>query len=287
VISWIKSLFGWRRKSRNREDRWEQIQLYSKQAEENLEMRFVLLAICVALLLAPMTFAARIATAEDLVQAMQKKYAKSWYKTATFVQKTTNIDKDGNKKVETWYEALSVPGSLRIDFTPTKDGNGILFTNYQIYTFKSGKVDVNRPYVHPLMILGFDIYRLPQAEAMEKLKGLKFDLSILREDRWQDRPVYVVGAKQGDLHSPQFWIDQKNLYFVRMIRPSGRDGAQTQETQFNKYQKLGGGWMSPEVIFMVDGKTVTTEEYSELRANIPLDSKLFDPQFFTSVHWRE
>jgi outer membrane lipoprotein-sorting protein len=250
-------------------------------------IRKVLLTLLLMLAIVPATFAAKVTTTEDLVQAMQKKYAKSWYKTATFVQKTTNIDKDGNKKVETWYEAMSLPGSLRIDFTPTKDGNGILFANYQIYTFKSGKVDVNRPYVHPLMILGFDIYRLPMADAIEKLKGLKFDLSILREDTWQGRPVYVVGAKAGDLHSAQFWIDKQNLYFVRMIRPSGRDGAQTQETQFNKYQKLGGGWMSPEVIFMVDGKTVTTEEYSELRANMPLDPKLFDPQYFASVHWRE
>jgi outer membrane lipoprotein-sorting protein len=250
-------------------------------------MRFVLSAIYVTLLITPMTFAAKITTTEELIQAMQKKYAKSWYKTATFVQKTTNIDKDGNKKVETWYEALSVPGSLRIDFTPTKDGNGILFTNYQIYTFKSGKVDVNRPYVHPLMILGFDIYRLTTADAIEKLKGLKFDLSIEREDTWQGRTVYVIGARAGDLHSAQFWIDKKNLYFVRVIRPGGKDGAQTQETQFNKYQKLGGGWMAPEVIFMVDGKTVTTEEYSELRANVFLDSKLFDPQYFATVHWRE
>ena len=250
-------------------------------------MRFVVSVICVTLLMAPMTFAAKISTTEDLVQTMQKKYAKSWYKTATFVQKTTNYEKDGTTKVETWYEAMSLPGSLRIDFTPTKDGNGILFTNSQIYVFKKGKVDSNRPYVHPLMILGFDIYRLPQAEVMEKLKGLKFDLSVFREDTWQGRPAYVIGAKAGDLHSPQFWIDQKNLYFVRMIRPSGRDGAQTQETQFNKYQKLGGGWMSPEVIFMVDGKTVTTEEYSELRAGVPLDPKLFDPQYFASVHWKE
>jgi hypothetical protein len=90
------------------------------------------------------------------------------------------------------------------------------------------------------MILGFDMYRLPQADVLEKLKGLKFDLTIFREDTWQGRPVYVVGAKAGDLHSPQFWIDQKNLYFVRMLRPVGRDGAQTQETQFNKYRKLGG-----------------------------------------------
>ena len=250
-------------------------------------MRYFIVLTWLILVVVPSTFAAKITTTEDLVQAMQKKYAKTWYKTATFVQKTTNIDKDGNKKVEVWYEALSVPGSLRIDFTPTKDGNGILFTNNQIYVFKNGKVDSNRPYVHPLMILGFDIYRLPQAEVMEKLKGLKFDLSVFREDTWQGRPAYVVGAKAGDLHSPQFWIDQKNLYFVRMIRPSGRDGAQTQETQFNKYQKLGGGWMSPEVIFSVDGKVVTTEEYSELRSDMPLDPKLFDPQYFASVHWKE
>jgi len=250
-------------------------------------MRHLNLLLCLIFVSFPTTLAAKITSTDDLVQAMQKKYAKSWYKTATFVQKTTNIDKDGNKKIETWYEALSVPGSLRIDFTPVKDGNGILFTNGQIHVFKNGKVDSNRPYVHPLMILGFDIYRLPQSDVTEKLKGLKFDLSVFRADTWQGRPVYVVGAKQGDLHSPQFWIDKKNLYFVRMLRPAGRDGAQTQETQFNKYRKLGGGWMAPEVIFTVEGKTVTTEEYSELRADVPLDPKLFDPQYFATVHWKE
>src|SRR5213082_3374551 len=248
--------------------------------------RFSWLGIII-LLASNQTLAAKITTTEELVQAMQKKYSKSWYKTATFVQKTTNYQADGTKKVETWYEALSVPGTLRIDFTPVKDGNGILFTNYHMYLFKNGKLETNRAFVHPLMILGFDIYRLPQAEVIDKLKGLKFDLSILREDTWQGRPVYVVGAKQGDLHSPQFWIDRKNLFFVRMLRPVGKDGAQTQETQFNKYVKLGGGWMSPEVIFMVDGKITTTEEYSDLRANVSLPDKLFDPQSFATVHWRE
>ncbi|HYW69638.1 MAG TPA: hypothetical protein VE961_01310, partial [Pyrinomonadaceae bacterium] len=219
-------------------------------------MRFFTL-LTLFLLAAPATLAAKITNTEQLVAAMQTKYAKSWYKTATFVQKTTNIDKDGNQKVETWYEAMSLPGSLRIDYTPTRDGNGILFTNSQIYIFKNGKVDANRPLVHPLMVLGFDVYGLPAAEVMEKLKGLKFDLTTFREDSWQGRPAYVVGAKAGDLHSAQFWIDKKNLYVVRMIRPGGPGGTQTQETQFNKYQKLGHGWMSPEVIFMTDGKVVT------------------------------
>jgi len=250
-------------------------------------MRYVLLILCLLLLSVTAAQASKIKTTEDLIQAMQKKYGKSWYKTATFVQKTTEYDKDGKSKVSTWYEALSVPGSLRIDFAPVKDGNGILFTNATVYSFKAGKVENSRPFVHPLMVLGFDIYKVTMTEAMSALKGLKFDLSILREDTWQGRAAYVVGARQGDVHSPQFWIDKKELYFVRMLRPAGKDGSQTQETQFNKYQRLGGGWMAPEVIFMVDGKTLTTEEYSEMRANVALDSKLFDPAFWTTVHWHE
>ena len=231
--------------------------------------------------------AAKVSNTNELIAAMQKKYGKSWYKTATFVQETINFQPDGTSKVETWYEAMSVPGRLRIDFTPTSAGNGILFTGGKLFVFKDGKQDSSRPVNHPLLILGFDIYRSPASEIVAQLQALKFDLSEFREDTWQGRAVYVVGAKAGDLHSPQFWIDQKNLYFVRMLRPAGRDGAQTQETQFNKYQKLGGGWMAPEVIFMVDGKVVTTEAYSDMRSDVTLDPKLFDPQFWTTVHWKE
>lgn len=239
------------------------------------------------LLMLPISSYAKISNTNELIAAMQKRYEKSWYKTATFVQETTNLQPDGTSKVETWYEALSVPGSLRIDFTPTSAGNGILFTDGKIFVFKDGKVETTRAYDHPLLILGFDIYRSGASEMRSKLLALKFDLSQFREDTWQGRPVYVVGAKAGDLHSPQFWIDQKNLYFVRMLRPGGKDGKQTQETQFNKYQKLSGGWMAPEVIFMVDGKVVTTEKYSDIRGDVKLDPRLFDPQSWTTVHWKE
>lgn len=246
-----------------------------------------LLLLVIILLMLPMISYAKISNTNELIAAMQKKYGKTWYKTATFVQETTNVQPDGSSKVETWYEAMSVPGSLRIDFTPVSAGNGILFTDGKIYVFKDGKVENTRPFEHPLLILGFDIYRAPAADVIAKLQALKFDLSQFREDTWQGRPVYVVGAKAGDLHSTQFWIDQENLYFVRMIRPGGKDGTQTQETQFNKYEKLGGGWMAPEVIFMIDGKTVTTEKYSDMRADVKLDPKLFDPDSWTKVHWKE
>ncbi len=246
-----------------------------------------LLILAIFLLTLPAAAYAQISNTNELIAAMQKKYGKSWYKTATFVQETTNFQPDGSSKVEIWYEAMSVPGNLRIDFTPTSEGNGILFTEGKIFVFKNGKVESSRGFDHPLMVLGFDLYRLPAGEVTAKLSALKFDLSQFREDTWQGRPVYVIGAKAGDLHSPQFWIDRENLYFVRMLRPTGQDGKQTQETQFNKYQKLGGGWIAPEVIFKVDGKIVTLEKYSEIRGDVELNPKLFDPQFWTTVHWKK
>ena len=250
-------------------------------------MKYSFVLIVLSLVVVSSTSYAKISNTNDLIAAMQKKYGKSWYKTATFVQETTNFQPDGTSKVEIWYEAMSVPGSLRIDFTPTSEGNGILFTDGKFYVFKNGKVESTRTFEHPLLILGFDIYRMPAEEVTRKLQALKFDLSQFREDTWQGRPVYVVGAKAGDLHSPQFWIDQENLYFVRMLGPAGKDGTQTQETQFNKYQKLGGGWIAPEVIFMIDGKVVTTEKYSEIRSDMKLDPKLFDPQSWTTTHWKK
>lgn len=255
-------------------------------------MRFFLL-VCALLLMttavvATNAKAGKVKTAEDLIREMQKKHAKSWYKTLTFVQKTTELQPDGTSKVTTWYEAFSAPGKLRIDFDPIKEGNGILFSNFTLYSFKDGKLVNSRPFVHPLLLLGFDVYFLPVEETVAKLKELKFDLSELREDVWQGRPVYVVGAKAGDTRTRQFWIDKENLYFVRLIEPGGKDGKLTQETQFNKYERVkGGGWIAPEVIFMVDGKPVITEEYTEIRGGVKLEEKLFDPQHWkAAAHWK-
>lgn len=235
------------------------------------------------LLIAPI-FAAKIQNGEQLVTEMQKKYAKKWYNTLTFVQKTTHIKPDGTSDVETWYEALNAPGKLRIDIEPLDKGNGILFLDGALHSIKEGKAAPSRPLLHPLLVLGFDVYKQPAEKTISQLKQLKIDLSVLHEDTWQGKSVYVVGAKQGDLRSPQFWVDKKNLLFMRLIQPVGKDGASIQETQFNKYFKVkGGGWVSPEVIFIVNGKTTTTEEYTEVQTDVKLDPNLFDPAKWMTV----
>ena len=233
--------------------------------------------IILLILLAFPILAAKLNNGEDLISEMQKRYAAKWYQTITFVQKTTIFKPDGTKQVSTWYEAMNTPGRLRIDFAPLEKGDGMLFVDGMLHSFRDGKLARSQPYVHPLLVLGFDVYRQSAEKTISQLKELKIDLSVLHEEMWQGKPAYVVGAKQGDLRSPQFWIDRKNLYFVRLLEPVGKDKTNLQEIQFNKYLKVKGcGWVSPEVLVFVDGKPTQTEEYTEIQAGVFLDGKLFE-----------
>ncbi len=249
-------------------------------------MKKRILAILILLLAAGVVpvNAQKIETAGQLISAMRKKYDGKWYKTLVFAQKTTTFKPDGTTEKGIWYEALSMPGKLRIDFDPIESGGGIIYTNGINNNFKDGKLANSRPQNHALLVLGFDVYFQPAETTLEQLKNLKIDLSLFREDTWQNRAVYVVGAKAGDLRAPQFWIDKKNLYFVRLVQPVGKDGASVQEIEFNKYEKVkGGGWIAPEVVFIVNGKRVFLEEYYGIRTNVTLDENLFDPQKFMTV----
>jgi hypothetical protein len=242
--------------------------------------RLILLPVALFVLLRP----AEIRTPEQLVQAMHAR-GTSWYKTVTFVQATTQYRQLGITLRSTWFEALSLPGRLRIEMD-SAGHRGMIFARDSQYVFRNGKLIGSRRDIHVLLLLGFDLYFLPAQESLAKLKEFGFDLSIVREDSWQGRPVYVVGAKKGDSHSIQFWIDRERLTFVRLLQPAGKDSSHTQEVQFNKYRRLGGGWISPEVVIKLDGKIVMTEVYSKIKAGVKLDPALFDPNRWGTVRWR-
>jgi hypothetical protein len=242
-------------------------------------MRNLKTIILLLLLAALPVFAADIKNGEELVAAMHKKYSKKWYKTLVFVQKTTQFRPDGTTQVTTWYEAMQVPGKLRVDIEPLENGSGFMFLDNTQHSFNKGKLARSQPRVHPLLVLGFDVYAQPVEKTVKLLRELNIDLSVFHEETWQGRDVYVVGARAGDLNAPQFWVDKKNLYFVRLIELAGKDKKQVHETQFNKYEKVkGGGWVAPEVVFIVDGKRVLLEEYSDIQTDVKLDENLFDPE---------
>lgn len=241
------------------------------------------ITIFLIIIAAAAAFAADVKSGEELIAAMHKKYDGKWYKTLTFKQITTNYDADGTSKATVWYEALRAPGSLRIDIEPLDKRDGILFAEGKVYSYRDGKLAVSRPFVHPLLVLGFDVYMQPISVTLEQIKGMGIDLSVIHTEKWQGKDVYVIGAKQGDLTTRQFWVTKKDLLFVRLFQLGGKDKKSVQETQFNKYVKSGGDWVAAEVKFFVDGKLTTSEEYSDIRTGMALDAGLWDPEKFLTI----
>lgn len=227
-----------------------------------------------------------ITSVPGLIRAMHDKYAGSWFRTATFVQRNTRYLPSGAADTSTWLEALRVPGALRIDIEPLAQRNGILFARDSQFIIGSGQLTRGIPSVHPLMVLGFDVYADPPERTIARIKSLGFDMTKMHEDVWQGRPVYVVGAVASDLRRRQFWIDRQRLVFVRMLQPD-RDTTKTSEIRFNNYRGLGGGMIAPEVVFLVDGKPNFIERYEDIRADPPLADAVFDPRGWNAVpHWR-
>src|SRR5579863_10316744 len=97
--------------------------------------------------------AAEIQSGDAVVNAMHARYEKSWYPAVTFTQKSTTYNPDGTTKVETWYEAASLPGKLRIDIGPPKDGNGYLLVDGNVSVFQGGELKKNVPQVNMLLVL--------------------------------------------------------------------------------------------------------------------------------------
>ncbi len=222
-------------------------------------------------------------TPEQVIAEMHARYAETWYRTLAFDQQSVTHKPDGTTSSETWHEALQLPGRLRIDFGDPAAGNGVLFANDRQYVYKAGKLTSEKAFIHPLLVLGFDVYRQPPDMTLRQLKDLHMDLSVLHDENWNGRPTLVVGAKAGDLRSPQFWIDRERLYFVRLLQPDPKDPMLTQDIRFEDYRRVErGAWVSEHVLVYSGGKLVFEEKYSNVRVNHTLQDQLFDPQKFVS-----
>lgn len=221
---------------------------------------------------------------DELVRFMHDRYDGKWYHSLTFLQHNTRFFATDSVQHSTWFERAAIPGKLRIDF---RDGPGftpdagILFVNDSLIAIKGDTATQSTAFIHPLMVLGFDVYAQTVDQTLDKLQSLGFDLASIRSDTWQGRPVWVVGAKAGDLHSKQFWVDKERLLFVRMLEPGQRDTSATSETQFNDYRPFGNGWVSAQVLFLDNGQRLWMEEYDQIKVDVPLTDGAFDAR-----HWK-
>ncbi|MDX2173335.1 MAG: hypothetical protein SFY56_09455 [Bacteroidota bacterium] len=217
----------------------------------------------------------------DVIAAMRNNYAGGkWYKNFTFSQ-NTHFFKDGKEeKTEIWHEAATFPGKLIIKFNTKDSKNGMLFENNKFHLFKEGSKPFTKKTVDHLLLTSFDVYFLKPFETTHLLDSLGYNLKIVREDTLNGRKVLVVGGKQGDETSNQFWVDAERFYLNKVIYKMGNIN---NSVLFSNYLKIGNNWVATKIAFKQNGVLVQTEEYFDIAFPQEINSDTFIPEKFAEI----
>jgi hypothetical protein len=233
---------------------------------------------------APRDRAPSVTSGRDVVRLMRERYDGKWFRSMTFLQKNTRYKSGGGEDYSQWKEYYAAPGKLRIDYLPLQSKSGVLYVDNHVHAFNNGKRISSQPQVHPLLLLGYDVYALPVETSLRQLDSLAIRLDVVREDEWEGRRVYVVGAAKGDSTSNQFWIDAERLVLRRLIQQRGRAPQVTlEDTRFGKYVDMQGYPVATEILFLRDGKPFFKEEYTEVALDVPIPHEVFDPARFVET----
>lgn len=231
---------------------------------------------------------AQVSPGRAALGRMQAAYAGKWYKSLTFIQKTTVYPPGAPERVSIWHESLRyTPATglqLRIDNGDLDAGNGTLSTTDSIWVVRAGKLAQVRTPGNPFLVWIEGVYVQPMEETERVVKAMGVDLRKIRRGTWRNRPVTVIGAATpDDTTSSQAWIDDERQVIVRMIVV---EPAATLDVFLDDYVRAGGGWLETKVDIYSGGVLRQREEYTDYKVDVPLPDALFDPaQWITAPHW--
>ena len=226
-------------------------------------------------------------TGQEVLQRMHDAYAGKWYRTLTFVQKTTQY-RNGTPTVSTWYESLrhtSKGVELRIDMGAPAAGNGVLYTADSSWVVRGGKVTAARAQGNEFLPLIEGVYVQAVSLTADQVKAFGVDLSKVSTGTLDGRSVWIVGAASAvDSTAMQFWVDPERMVLVRMTIAGGQRGAL--DVRLGGYERTGSGWLATRVAMSAAGAPVQTEEYSDWKSDVDLSPALFDVSTWTTApHW--
>lgn len=227
---------------------------------------------------------ATITSTRALIRAMYGRYDGKYFKTMAFLQNNTAYTTTGEEQKSQWYEHLQAPGKLRIAFLPAAQKSGLVHVDDRVASFDNGiRVDF-RPSVNPLLLLTVDVYSAPPASILKGLDSLGVNTDLIRTDEWEGRPVYIVGAKEGDTTSSQMWVDRERLHLLRFIQRDKR-GERTivSDIRVKNYRDIDGYEVATEFLVLRNGRPLWREQYADIRINPVLPPDVFDQALWRDI----
>ncbi len=204
----------------------------------------------------------------------------------TFYQETVRFDEEGNiQDTSYWHEAVRYPHQFRIDFGSAKDKNRNLWCADSLYVLRKGEIVHAAGEYQASLLFKNGFHHYDEAEIKWRLDSLGINTEIFRTGKYLNRPVYIIGANEGDLTSPQVWYDAQHHAVVRRI--SRTKSGKSLDVRYAGHESYGPYWIEGEVYFYINGNLRQSEYYHNIQAPRLLEHKYFNPRKFDKNTWYE
>jgi hypothetical protein len=215
----------------------------------------------------------------ELIEQMYNANKSNWYETLCFSQEVLRYMNDSVTATEVWHEAYQSPGNLILKFNDRDSGNGILFTNDSIYSYREGALESVRYRIHDLVVLGLDINNIPPETTAERAVKCGYNLDLITEGQCMGRDAWIVGDTTGTC----FWVDRESLLFLKMRRRSGEN---SREVEFARYESINGYPVATEIRFYDhNGVLNMVEKYFNITPGCKVPSATYNPAGFMNAKW--
>ena len=215
----------------------------------------------------------------ELIEQMYNANKSNWYETLCFSQEVLRYMNDSVTATEVWHEAYQSPGNLILKFNDRDSGNGLLFTNDSIYSYREGALESVRYRIHDLVVLGLDINNIPPETTAERAVKCGYNLDIIIEGQCMGRDAWIVG----DTTNTCFWVDRESLLFLKMRRRSGEN---SREVEFARYESINGYPVATEIRFYDhNGVLNMVEKYFNITPGCRVPSATYNPAGFMKAKW--
>ena len=114
----------------------------------------------------------------------------------------------------------------------------------------------------------------------ERLSHLGVDPKVSSLGRFQEKPVYVLGAQYPDETVPQVWLDKNTFRPLRWIIASQTQ--QRLEVRYLQWHKLKNTWYPMHIEFFADGNLVREIHVENIKVNPSFPKNLFDIEHLKS-----
>lgn len=227
-----------------------------------------------------------IKTTKQLVQFIKDHHNQNHLKSFTFIQETVRYSPQ-QQPMDTsiWYEAIRYPKEFRIDFGNPEKGNANINRNDSIYVYRGNKLVHSGPEIQEFLILEGGLFHYSVIETIERLQGLGIDMALFTTAIFENKPIYIIGADDTNFDKPQIWMDAEKFYVVRRLS-KGKNG-ELYEARYDDFKNVDGYWIETWIEFLIDGKIIQTERYTNIDVRPNLDDRVFNPDMFGKYYWFE